>query len=293
MKARSNPRPLTGVFAPGPEHWVGDGFLVRTVFWPQRGASAISPFLVLDHGAPREFAPSTDRRGVGEHPHRGFETVTLALSGEIEHRDSAGGGGRIGSGDVQWMTAGGGVVHEERHSTQFAQQGGVFSMLQLWVNLPAADKRCAPRYQALRDASFPRVDLGAAKGRLIGGEYGKQAGPALIHSPLVVMDLLWHEAGLCRLRFPANWTTLLVGVTAGGRVGTEAQDLPEGHFAVFDPGVEGEVACAGQDGTRVLVLAGLPLPDPVVAHGPFVMTTIDEIHEAIEDYHSGAMGHLD
>ena len=164
------PRALQGVFAPGPEHWVGDGFYVKTVFWPQLDAQMLSPFLLLDHGARKHFDPSPWRRGVGEHPHRGFETVTFAYEGEVEHRDSAGGGGRIGPGDVQWMTAASGVVHEEKHSQAFSERGGDFEMVQLWVNLPADKKMSAPRYQPLLDREFPRLQLGAAEARLVAGE---------------------------------------------------------------------------------------------------------------------------
>ena len=159
------------VYSPqGPEHWVGDGFYVKTVFWPQLDAQMLSPFLLLDHAARKRFDPSPWRRGVGEHPHRGFETVTFAYEGEIEHRDSAGGGGRIGPGDVQWMTASSGIVHEEKHSQAFSERGGDFEMVQLWVNLPADKKMSEPRYQPLLDREFPRLQLGAAEARLVRGQ---------------------------------------------------------------------------------------------------------------------------
>lgn len=288
----SNLRPLLGVRPPGPEHWVGDGFWVRSVFWPQRDPELLSPFLLLDYGAPHHFPPAQVRRGVGEHPHRGFETVTFAFHGEVEHRDSSGGGGTIGPGDVQWMTAASGVVHEEKHSQRFTEAGGLFSMAQLWVNLPAAKKMSAPRYQALRDEEFPRVRLGAAKARLVAGSLGEESGPAQTHSPLTVLDLQFEEEGSCELEFPAGWTTLAVVVQGLARAGADEQEVPAPHFAVFDPQAPGAARLSGGEGTRLLVLAGAPINEPVVAYGPFVMNTGDEIRKAIFDYQRGLMGRL-
>jgi len=190
------------------------------------------------------------------------------------------------------MTAGSGVVHEERHSRRFGQDGGLFSMLQLWVNLPADRKMCAPRYQALLDASFPRVPLGPAVGRLIAGDLNDQTGPAHVHSPLMVVDLKWSAAGRVSLPVPDGWNTLAVLVTDSGAVGAEATPLQIGHLALFDPSVPGSVLLHGTGSTRMLLLAGAPLDEPVVAHGPFVMNDWDQIRTAISDYESGAMGRL-
>ena len=286
------PRALEGVLSPGPEHWVGDGFFVKTVFWPQMGAEMISPFLLLDHAAARTFDPSPWRRGVGEHPHRGFETVTFAYQGEVEHRDSAGGGGKIGPGDVQWMTAASGVVHEEKHSQEFSEAGGIFEMVQLWVNLPADKKMSEPRYQPLLDREFPRVDLGAAEGRIIAGSLDQETGPAKTHTPITVFDLRFHEDGPVSVDLPDGWTTLVFPLEGDVAAGPEREAIPARHFGVFDRNDTGPVQVHGKSGARVLVLAGEPLNEPVVAYGPFVMNTREEIVTAFSDYQSGRMGRL-
>jgi redox-sensitive bicupin YhaK (pirin superfamily) len=281
---------LIGVYPPGPEHWVGDGFFVRTVFHPQQGADLLSPFLLLDFSDPRHFEPASVRRGVGEHPHRGFETVTFAFEGEVEHRDSWGGGGLIGPGDVQWMTAASGVVHEEKHSQRLTREGGRFSMAQLWVNLPARKKMSAPGYQALRDADFPRVDVGAATGRLVAGQFGGHTGPASTHSPLLVTELIFHTDGAAEFSLPEGWNAL--AVTLQGEIHAQSKAVPLGHLALFDPSVSADIVLKGRPGDRVLLLSGEPLDEPVVAHGPFVMNNWDEIRRAISDYERGLMGRL-
>ncbi len=286
------PRALQGVYPPGPEHWVGDGFYVKTVFWPQIDAQMLSPFLLLDHAARKRFDPSAFRRGVGEHPHRGFETVTFAYAGEVEHRDSAGGGGRIGPGDVQWMTAASGVVHEEKHSQAFSERGGDFEMVQLWVNLPADKKMSEPRYQPLLDREFPRVDLGVAEARLIAGEIGNARGPAKTHTPITVFDLRFHEKGTTEVELPNGWTTLVFPLEGDVSAGPNHEPIPSRHFGVFDRGDDGAVQLHADAGTRVLILAGRPLDEPVVAYGPFVMNTKEEIVQAFHDYQSGRMGRL-
>lgn len=287
-KARS----LHGVFAPGPDHWVGDGFYVKTVFSPQPDAQLLSPFLLLDHAARKRFDPSPWRRGVGEHPHRGFETVTFAYEGEVQHRDSAGGGGLIGPGDVQWMTAASGVVHEEKHSQAFSERGGVFEMVQLWVNLPAAKKMSEPRYQPLLDRDFPRVSLGAAEARVIAGALGDGTGPAKTHSPMTVFDLRFHQSGTAEVELPPAWTTLLFPLEGDVTAGPEREAVPSRHFGVFERDEDGVIQLHASPGTRALVLAGEPLNEPVFAYGPFVMNTREEIVQAFRDYQSGRMGHL-
>lgn len=288
----STPRALKGVYPPGPEHWVGDGFHVKTVFWPQLDAQMLSPFLLLDHAARKHFDPSPFRRGVGEHPHRGFETVTFAYEGEVEHRDSAGGGGRIGPGDVQWMTAASGVVHEEKHSQAFSERGGDFEMVQLWVNLPADKKMSAPRYQPLLDREFPRVNLGPAEARVVAGELEGARGPAKTHTPITVFDLRFHAKGSCEIELPKGWTTLIFPLEGDVAAGPGRDAIPSRHFGVFDRDGEGAVQLHADSGTRVLVLAGQPLDEPVVAYGPFVMNTREEIVEAFHDYQNGRMGRL-
>ncbi len=288
----TTPRALQGVFAPGPEHWVGDGFFVKTVFWPQLDAQMLSPFLLLDHAARRRFDPSPWRRGVGEHPHRGFETVTFAYEGEVEHRDSAGGGGRIGRGDVQWMTAASGVVHEEKHSQKFSEDGGIFEMVQLWVNLPASKKMSEPRYQPLLDREFPRVNLGPAEARLIAGSLHGQTGPAKTHTPITLFDLRFYEDGATDFKLPIGWTTLVFPLEGDVAAGPTREVIPSQHFGAFDREDDGNVVIHAKKDARVLVLAGEPLNEPVVAYGPFVMNTREEIVAAFKDYQSGRMGRL-
>lgn len=285
-------RALQGVYPPGPEHWVGDGFFVKTVFWPQLDPAMLSPFLLLDHAARRHFDPAAWRRGVGEHPHRGFETVTFAYAGEIEHRDSAGGGGRIGPGDVQWMTAASGVVHEEKHSQAFSERGGDFEMVQLWVNLPAKRKMGAPRYQPLLDRDFPRLRLGAAEGRLIAGSLLDEVGPAKTHTPITAFDVRFDQRGTTEAELPEGWTTLVFPLEGDLTAGPQRDSIPSRHFGVFRRDEGGVVQLHADAGTRALVLAGEPIAEPVFAYGPFVMNTREEIIEAFRDYESGKMGHL-
>lgn len=285
-------RPLLRVLTPGPDHWVGDGFFVRTVFDPIGDPRVVSPFLLMDHAAPRRFEPAYRRRGVGEHPHRGFETVTFAYSGEIEHRDSAGGGGLIGPGDVQWMTAASGVVHEEMHSTQFTEQGGVFEMVQLWVNLPAETKMATPRYQPLLDAEFPRLAIGSAEARLVAGELRGTKGPAKTHSPITIFDLTFQEDGTTEFELPAEWTALVFPLDADIAAGDGREPIPGRHVAAFDPNATGPIELHADKGARVLVLGGKPIDEPVAAYGPFVMNTRQELMQAIRDYETGKMGRL-
>ncbi len=270
---------------------MGDGFFVRTIFSPQDGADLLSPFLLLDFSPPRFFEPASIRRGVGEHPHRGFETVTFAFHGEVQHRDSAGGGGRIGPGDVQWMTAASGVVHEEKHSDRLTREGGLFSMAQLWVNLPANQKMSAPRYQPLLAQSFPDISLGPATGRLVAGELQGCIGPAQTMSPMCVMDVLFEEEGTARMEFPPGWNTLIV--TLRGRIKVSDSLVAPQHAAVLDPDVDGAVWVEGSPDAQILVLAGQPLREPVVSYGPFVMNSWTEIKQAVWDYEQGRMGRLD
>lgn len=289
---KSSDKGVRQILKPEEHHWVGDGFYVSTLFSPfQIDPQAISPFLLLDHAAPKHFTPSPTKRGVGEHPHRGFETVTFAYQGEVDHRDSTGGGGRIGPGDVQWMTAGSGVVHEEKHSADFSARGGTFEMVQLWVNLPAKLKMTTPRYQALPAASFPVQQRGAATARVIAGALEGAQGSAETHSPLAVYDLRFDIRGETVLPVAPGWTALALvlegDITVGTRSGLGARSV-----VVFDQDQVPELRFSGAEGTRVLVLTGEPLREPVTAHGPFVMNTRAEILQAIEDYNSGAMGHL-
>jgi hypothetical protein len=286
-------RKLLAVHDANPPHWVGDGFPVRSIFsYDNLGRETLSPFLMLDYAAPRNFEPATVRRGVGEHPHRGFETVTVVYQGELEHRDSAGNGGKIGPGDVQWMTAASGVVHEEFHSEKFTRSGGKMEMMQLWVNLPAKDKMSPPRYQTLLDAEIPSVPLpdDAGRIRVIAGEFDGHQGPAKTFTPINVWDLRLSAGKTARLSTPVGHTTAVIPMH--GRVvlnGTQAAD--EAQLAIFDR-QGGEFTIGSETDATLFVLSGEPLNEPVVGYGPFVMTSDREIAQAIRDYQSGRFGSL-
>ncbi len=286
-------RKLLAVHDANPPHWVGDGFPVRSIFsYDNLGREKLSPFLMLDYAAPRNFEPATERRGVGEHPHRGFETVTIVYQGELEHRDSAGNGGRIGPGDVQWMTAASGVVHEEFHSEKFTRSGGPMEMMQLWVNLPAKDKMSPPRYQTLIDADIPSVTLpdGAGRLRVIAGEFGGHKGPAKTFTPMNVWDLRLNAGKTATLSTPEGHTTAVIPMH-GGAVLNDTQAAGEAQLAIFDR-QGGEFTIGVETDATLLVLSGQPLNEPVVGYGPFVMTSDREIAQAIRDYQSGRFGSL-
>jgi redox-sensitive bicupin YhaK (pirin superfamily) len=283
---------LIGITRGAAAHWVGDGFPVRTIFSSQTLGPRISPFLLLDYAGPAEFPPSDRPRGVEEHPHRGFETVTIVYQGELEHRDSAGNRGRIGPGDVQWMTAAAGVVHEEKHAAEFAERGGTLEMVQLWVNLPRAVKMSPPRYQTLSGGAIPVAELpgGAGRLRVIAGAYEGVRGPAETFTPINLYDLRLNAGRQVTLAFPAGYTTGIL-VLRGGVVINGSQPAQGADFALFDPNGE-QVSVAATEDTTLLVLNGQPIDEPVVSHGPFVMNTPQEIRQAIEDYQSGRMGRI-
>jgi len=273
-------------------HWVGNGFPVRTLFaYPNLGP-VLSPFLLLDYAGPVEFAPTTERRGVGEHPHRGFETVTIVYEGEVEHRDSSGGGGRIGPGDVQWMTAASGLVHEEFHGRDFARRGGMFEMVQLWVNLPAKDKMAPPRYQGILNTQIPSVPLPDGRGsvRVIAGEFAGTKGPAKTFTPIHVWDLRLASDDRTNLALPDGWTTALVVLKGAVRV-NGSEPVGAGEVGLFDRAGTSLSLDGAKDATALL-LSGEPIDEPIVGSGPFVMNTPQEIRRAIADYQSGKMGHL-
>lgn len=272
------------------QHWVGDGFPVSSLFSYHEG-SDFDPFLLLDYAGPYRFDPSVAKRGVGEHPHRGFETVTIVYQGELEHGDSTGGHGTIGPGDVQWMTAGSGVVHEEFHSERFVSDGGVLEMVQLWVNLPAKDKLTAPKYQGILDAQIPKIDLPdrAGSARVIAGELFGTRGPASTFTPINVWDLQLAEGVLFELPLISGQTTL--ALVQSGSVQVASEQVGNGELVLFAHN-GGSVPFIANVPTRVLTLAGQPLNEPVVGQGPFVMNTREQIREAIQDYQSGRIGQL-
>lgn len=275
-------------------HWVGDGFPVHGLFGYNGPSVGLrSPFLMLDYAAPVEFAPNTGyRRGVGAHPHRGFETVTIVYAGEVEHRDSTGAGGVIGPGDVQWMTAGSGIVHEEFHSRTYSATGGSFEIAQLWVNLPAKDKMIPPAYQGITAQQIPVVDVGGGGGvvRVVAGSLDGRHGPARTHTPMNVWDVRLADGGRIDLPQPDGWSTLLVVLAGSVRINGDAL-VRSTETATLSPTGRG-VSLQALGDAKVLLLAGEPIDEPVVGYGPFVMNTQAEIRQAVIDYNSGKFGQV-
>ena len=281
---------LTGVFEKGSTHWVGDGFHVRNLF-PSNGLEdEVSPFLMLDYAGPTVFKPGAPR-GVGEHPHRGFETVTLAYQGSIAHRDSGGHAGVIHPGDVQWMTAASGVVHEEKQEQEFARQGGTLEMVQLWVNLPSAFKMSPPRYQSLTKERIPVVELEGATLRIVAGEYKGTRGPANTFTPVNLFDVRLQAGGRVELELPDGFNTAVVLLNGDVLVNGQHPLAGEAKIATFDPKGT-EVVLEAKQASTLLVLNGEPIREPVASYGPFVMNTQSELRQAVEDYRAGRMGHL-
>lgn len=283
---------LAGVYQAGSQHMVGDGFPVRNMIPGAGVEEQLSPFLMLDYMGPKEFPPTTRRLGVGEHPHRGFETVTIMYHGKVAHRDSTGSGGVIGPGDVQWMTAASGVVHEELHEEGFAKQGGLLEGVQLWVNLPKAFKMTAPRYQTLLERDIPSVELGggAGKVRVIAGEFRGVKGPAKTFSPVHLFDLRLMAGHQAELELPEGFNSSLF-VLHGQVVVNGSQTVGEVEIGLFGQRGERVVLEAKHDAT-ILLLSGEPIAEPIARYGPFVMNTRDEIIQAVQDYQAGKMGHL-
>lgn len=273
-------------------HWVGDGFPVRSMFSYESLGRHISPFLLLDYAGPADFAPAQHRRGVGSHPHRGFETVTIVYQGEVEHRDSTGAGGVIRPGDVQWMTAAAGLVHEEFHSGEFTRRGGTLEMVQLWVNLPAKDKLSAPRYQSISGSHIPSILLpgDAGKLRVIAGEYGGQPGPAQTFSAMNVWDVRLRAGKKTALTLPSDHTALVVALR-GTLLVNDNHVVREAQVALLDRQASDFSLKADIDAT-VLVLSGEPIDEPIVGYGPFVMNTAEEIAAARRDFASGRFGQI-
>ncbi len=272
-------------------HWVGDGFPVRTLFFYQDLGKQMSPFLMLDYAGPADFPPTTDRKGVGSHPHRGFETVTIVYEGEVAHKDSTGQGGTIGPGDVQWMTAGSGILHEEFHSEDFAQSGGTLEMVQLWVNLPAKLKMTKPAYQAILNKQIPTIELknDAGQARIIAGEFDGHEGPAHTFTPMNVIDLKLKK-GSTSIPVPEGWNTSLV-VLKGAIEAGEGAVAKDAQMLIFsNQGQDIEVNVL--EDSIALLLSGEPINEPIVGYGPFVMNTKEEIAQAMQDFNSGSFGSI-
>ncbi|NBW00590.1 MAG: pirin family protein [Betaproteobacteria bacterium] len=273
-------------------HWVGDGFPVRSLFSYSTHSKTLSPFLLLDFAGPAEFTPAVTPRGVGQHPHRGFETVTIVYQGEVSHRDSTGQGGTIGPGDVQWMTAGAGILHEEFHSEAFTRAGGMLQMIQLWVNLPARHKMTAPRYQAILNSEIPAATLanGAGTVRVIAGQYENTQGPAQTFTPMNVWDLRLTASSSAMMPARAGWNTALIVLRGQIKVNRE-RVVQDGTMVVLSAQGSDYFIESISDAS-VLLLSGEPINEPVVGYGPFVMNTRGEIEQAIRDFNSGQFGEM-
>lgn len=271
-------------------HWVGDGFPVRTIFSYQELGKELTPFLLLDHAGPAEFEPTDRERGVGWHPHRGFETVSIAYQGAVDHEDSAGNRGSIGSGDVQWMTAGAGVLHKELHGRDFARRGGPFEMLQLWVNLPASAKMSAPAYQTLLASDIPVVNLPDGRGsvRVIAGDFGSAHGPARTFTPINLLDVRLSAGARLRLNLHDGFSAAIYVLKGSIQLnGTESARQHE--LVLFDHAGD-EATIEAVDDSTLFVMNGQRIDEPVVGYGPFVMNTQQQIHQAVADFQAGRMG---
>jgi redox-sensitive bicupin YhaK (pirin superfamily) len=284
-------RTIEKVFKGLPDHWVGDGFKVSNYF---PGATdfekRMSPFFLLDYHKPLNYSPTEKMRGVGTHPHRGFETVTVAYQGSVAHKDSAGNGGVIHPDEVQWMTAGGGILHNEYHEREFAKKGGVMHMMQIWVNLPRKDKLTAPKYQALEKAAIPEVNFAGGKVRLIAGEFEGQKGAASTFTPVHMLDLRLEPGASVRLPTPKDYNTALL--TLSGSVSANGSPaVKEGDFILFRNDGD-EVVVNSPEKSTVMFLSGAPIDEPLVHYGPFVMNSVDEINQAVEDFNAGKFGTL-
>ncbi len=273
-------------------HWVGDGFPVKSIFSYSDIAEEMSPFLLMDYAGPADFPPTTRKLGVGQHPHRGFETVTIVYDGGVSHRDSSGGGGTIGPGDVQWMTAAAGLIHEEFHSPAFAEKGGRFEMVQLWVNLPARDKMAAPGYQGITAERIPEVALpgDAGTARIIAGRHADAVGPARSFTPMNVWDLRLKVGHRVAFDLPEGHTTALFVLRGTIRL-DDRHNVRAAELAVMERDGSRLEFDVSED-TTLLLLNGEPLGEPVVGYGPFVMNSEAEIHQAIDDFNSGHFGQI-
>jgi len=283
---------ILGIYSSPRSHWVGDGFPVRSLFSYESHGMQLSPFLLLDYAGPADFAPTDRPRGVGPHPHRGFETVTIVYKGEVAHRDSTGQGGIIGPGDVQWMTAGSGILHEEFHSPAFTQAGGTLEMVQLWVNLPAKDKMTQPGYQAILDQNIPVISLvdNAGTLRVIAGEFAGHQGPANTYTPLQVWDMRLSQGGMTELALPEGWSVALA-VLRGSVLVNGSANAHEAQLVVL--GSSGQkLAIKASSDAVLLLLSGEAIAEPIVGHGPFVMNSQQEIMQAIDDFNSGHFGQM-
>ena len=289
-----NTKNIEAVIAPREPHFVGDGFRVHNFIpsFANLSMRRMDPFIMMDYNSKFNF-PATDvPKGVGVHPHRGFETVTIAYQGSVSHHDSAGGGGTIHQGDVQWMTAASGVLHKEYHAEEFYKKGGIFQMVQLWVNLPAKDKMSAPKYQAIEHKYIPTVEVENGFVEVIAGNYGNKAGAASTFSPVHMLNAKLNLGGKAEFNFPANYNTITLVIEGEAKINGDII-VETDHLALFTNKGEDFTIEATEENTVVLILSGEPLNEPIASYGPFVMNTQEEIREAFEDYNKGEFGTLD
>lgn len=281
------------VIPPQPTHFVGDGFKVHNFIpgIPQLSMHRMNPFIMMDYNSPHYFSPTNKPRGVDVHPHRGFETVTIAYKGKVAHHDSTGNSGIIGEGDVQWMTAASGILHKEYHEENFSKAGGEFQMVQLWVNLPAKAKMSPPKYQAIDNNTIPKVELSNNGGtvEVIAGEYNQQKGAAFTFSPVNLFNTKLNQQGKAMFTFPAQYNTALLVIE--GNVSVNNTNVPTNHFVLFENAGE-EFVVEAPEKAMVLVLSGEPIKEPIAAYGPFVMNTHEELVQAVEDFNNGKFGYL-
>ena len=280
------------VLAPKQPHFVGDGFRVHNFIPSGYGLTMerMDPFIMLDYASRYHFPPTGKPKGVGVHPHRGFETVTIAYKGSVAHHDSAGGGGEIKEGDVQWMTAASGVLHKEYHAESFCATGGDFQMVQLWVNLPAKDKMSTPKYQAIENSNIPKIKVEGGIVEVIAGAYQDHKGAASTFTPINMLNAKLTSGGSAEFSFPSNHNTCIL-VIEGEVILNNTEDVPLDHLALFKNEGETFTIKASQD-SIVLILSGEPINEPIAAHGPFVMNTREQIMEAFQDYELGKFGEL-
>ena len=283
------------IYAPPTPHMVGDGFRVHNFIpsFPALSMQRMDPFIMLDYGSKFVFPPSPAPKGVGVHPHRGFETVTIAYKGQVAHHDSFGNSGIINEGDVQWMTAASGLLHKEYHAESFAKNGGEFQMVQLWVNLPAKDKMSAPKYQAIANDQMTKVVLEDGKSyvEVIAGNYKGKQGPANTFTEVHLQNAILAKGSKVDFDFPATQNTFLIVIE--GSISVNGGDtIPVDHFVEMDKkGTSFSIEAI--EGAKVLVASGEPIGEPIAAHGPFVMNTRDELVQAFNDFNDGKFGHLE
>lgn len=288
-------RKVKNIYQENQAHWVGDGFLVQPLFSHMGEDRGTNPFLMLDYAAPQYYEPnSRTPRGVGQHPHKGFETVTIAYQGEVEHRDSSGGGGVIKAGDVQWMTAGAGIIHQEFHSEAFSRQGGMFEMVQLWVNLPRKDKNVPAHYQHLAKENIPVVEFAdnAGYARIIAGDFAGTQGAAKTYTKMNVWDMVINAGREVEIEIPESQSLSMV-VLRGKATFNHNEQASAGQLVNFERSAGKVTITAADEELKILLLAGEPIEEPVVGYGPFVMNSFEEIRQAVNDFNAGKFGQIE